>query len=106
MKKILLILIFTIFTDSTQAQDYYPSASEVYYATQQTVNSIINSPAQYNPIHSSLNRQQHTINHFKARQSNMYYTELERLQKKELNRMKRDNSLDIDSLNKLFNQNY
>lgn len=88
-----------------KAQDYYPSPSEVYYATQQTVNSIINSSA-HNSNAYNMNREQRASSYFKARQLNKYYTELEQLQRKELNRMKRDGSLDVQNLNRLFNINY
>lgn len=105
LKKILPI--FLIFTGLCDAQDYYPSPSEVYYATQQTVNSIISSPNYNNSsAFNNLNREQHTSSYFKARQLNRYYTELEQLQRKELNKMKRDGSLDVQNLNRLFNINY
>lgn len=100
-------MLFLMFSQGlSKAQDYYPSASEVYYATQQTVNSIINSPNYNSGVFNNPNREQHTSSYFKARQLNRYYTELEQLQRKELNKMKRDGSLDIQNLNKLFNMNY
>lgn len=103
---ILLIMLFLMFSQGlSKAQDYYPSPSEVYYATQQTVNSIINSSA-YNSNAYNMNREQRASSYFKARQLNRYYTELEQLQRKELNKMKRDGSLDAQNLNRLFNMNY
>lgn len=97
------LLIFLLFTGLCDAQDYYPSASDTYYATQQTVQAIINSSAYQS---STANREQNATNYFRARQINKYYTELEQLQRKELNRMKRDGSLDVQNLNRLFNINY